>query len=290
MSRGGAFEYKFGQKNNWRRWSWNRICELLPKDKSNSVCVYLPGAKNLDAVVAAERGFQKQNLIGVERTPSVCKSLRAEGNLVVRGDFLIATSRLGESLPEISVVFGDFCGGPQSLLPMFVAGWMNTSIFRNCVFAFNFLRGHDPQWKQLGAQTFGLSRTVAAHTKHRGYQFLAAAFDGMSQVGSPSEVDRVRRMELVINHSLFTFGSYLSTSGQQFDSVVFRNPLYDVMKKFVPPEFLTQIEQKFSLNNAGVFASLKKMIEPEHAKSAIIIDTEHSVRAVVAHRNGVTLQ
>ena len=137
-------DYKFGQKNQWRRWIWNRIEERLTVPKKDALVVYLPGHQDLDRSEALRRGFSEHNLIGVERSKKELKNIRKRGVLCIEGDFMEAVEQIARNR-KIDIVFGDFMGG----LTITNAGWINrfmtTPNMINTVFAFNLLRGRDKE-------------------------------------------------------------------------------------------------------------------------------------------------
>ena len=48
--------YKFGNKNNWRRWQWNKIMERLNKPPKDAVVVYLIGPCDIRAFIVKTGG------------------------------------------------------------------------------------------------------------------------------------------------------------------------------------------------------------------------------------------
>lgn len=103
--------YKFGDKNNWRRWVWNRICERLTKPRRDAVVVYLPGKEDLDRKVAVERGFSPYNLIAVDRSPSVVSIMKAKGALCIEGNLIDVLQCFKNTNVRVDVVLADLCCG-----------------------------------------------------------------------------------------------------------------------------------------------------------------------------------
>jgi len=88
---GGLESYKFGQKNNWRRWAWNRIARTLLRSgvhPSEAIGIYLPGKQDLDRDVALSKGFLPDNLIPVDMDRSTIESLRKAGRLAIHSKAL----------------------------------------------------------------------------------------------------------------------------------------------------------------------------------------------------------
>ena len=44
----GRENYKFGRKNNWRRWAWNKAKDRLSVPVKDAVVLYLPSKQNID--------------------------------------------------------------------------------------------------------------------------------------------------------------------------------------------------------------------------------------------------
>lgn len=162
MSNGASKEYKFGQKNNWRRTIWNEIAARVDKRKS-AVCMYLAGAEDHDRAVAVSKGFDDRNLIAVEREQSVSSKLRGAGVLTVCADLSDALIAWPDG-KRIDVIFGDLCGGLHDNFVTVLCGALQRQAFQKTIFAFNLLRGRDP----FGAKAIALGRGIDANEKHRG--------------------------------------------------------------------------------------------------------------------------
>lgn len=105
----GIEDYRFGNKNNWRRTVWNEIARRV-EDKKEAVVLYLAAGQDLDRKVATSKGFRSNNLIAVDSDKGVVKSLRKRGRLAIEGglsDVLAAWPRSR----SIDVVFADYCCG-----------------------------------------------------------------------------------------------------------------------------------------------------------------------------------
>jgi hypothetical protein len=143
--------YKFGTKNNWRKWLWNRITERLHVPVRNALVLYMGAAEDLDRAEALRRGFTNTNLIHVDRDAKVTAAVRRAGGLGVTGDFFEVV-RCWPQRHSIDVVLGDFCNG---LTANNWTGVVQLPLWRQCresVFAFNLLRGRDPatnEWRAM---------------------------------------------------------------------------------------------------------------------------------------------
>lgn len=105
--------YKFGAKNNWRAWQWNRITERLQsigKHPRDAVVIYLGSRDGLDLQNAERRGFRKHNMIAIERERSAYKEMKSAGIPVIRATLAEALVSWPQSRP-FDVVIQDFtCG------------------------------------------------------------------------------------------------------------------------------------------------------------------------------------
>lgn len=229
---GAEKDYNFGSKRHWRRWVWNRITELTPVPR-DALCVYLPGKENYDLPLAEERGFKRINMIGVEKEKKVVRGLRTKGSLTVDADIFNVVNALTVRGRTVDVVFADLCSGLKRNVVEHLGFWLAVPGLQHSVFAFNMLRGRDPETN--------VEREIVAHIagKHRGQHlfydalFLHAAimmrgldwlkfkddsdFDEMGKEAEPY-LDCLEKL------SSPKFSSYRSDT-QTFDSLIFRNPL-----------------------------------------------------------------
>lgn len=136
-------DFKFGTKNNWRRWGWNEVSKRV-KNINDAIIIYLPGGQDLDRKVAIEHGFKSDNLIAVDNNLEVVKKLRSEGKVVIHGDLLKVLMAWPRYEPKVSVLWGDYCGGFKRSYRYFLDFCIKES-FWDCVYLFNFLRGRDAE-------------------------------------------------------------------------------------------------------------------------------------------------
>jgi hypothetical protein len=228
--------YKYGNKNNWRRWYWNKIRERVnnPRD---AIVLYLAGEADLDRDVALAKGFKNKNLIAVENRRSVLAALRAKCVLTIDSDLCDVITDWPLDKP-VQVVVGDFCGGlTLSRLKKLKHCWLRPQ-FHDAVFCFNFLRGRDSTSNEIrkvyseGARKMGLGCQ-----KHRAEAFMAFLARGIAYLcEKAAPIDKHYTWDELTNFSLYCldkskpeFRSYRSTAGNQiFDSVVFKSPFKEI--------------------------------------------------------------
>jgi len=141
MSAGATMEYRYGNKNNWRRRVWNAVREVTDNPR-DSLVLFLAGREAADVAVAAAKGFRPVNMIAVERDPETLRHLRANGQLTIDGDLTGAMAAWPNTRP-VSVVIADFCCGLSPVLAFeLVTAWMTQPFYR-ATMVVNFLRGRD---------------------------------------------------------------------------------------------------------------------------------------------------
>lgn len=228
---GATMDYDFGQKRHWRRWVWNRIAERTGSPRE-AICVYLPGATDLDRPLALERGFLSANLIGVERNDQALDQLRGSGVLTIDGDLFRAVEAVAYKRP-VSVVFADLCCGLTVPTWSWLSMAMNLPNLQHATFIFNLLRGRDQQSGPIRE----LMSDEAFIGKHRGKMLLHWLLSTramkhaevmVANGGWPDiDMERVDKgYAKMLSTSNAAFNSYRSTAGNQvFDTVVFKNPM-----------------------------------------------------------------
>ena len=236
-------QYTFGSKKHWRRTMWNAIASRIDVPAREAVVLYLGGKEDLDREVAVSKGFKQENLIFVDRSREIVSLQRSRGTLAVSADFVETCFSLPPSM-KVHAVFGDFCRGlsPAFLDSLYFLLWAPN--LESSVFAWNFLRGRDPQWNEF-RQCFDGQQDIGGHSaKHRGIQFqtylwiqmstllipgLELRRDGVEYVGgkpmSAQELQKlVRSWFSAINLAGdFATLSYRSVAKQTFDSVIYKN-------------------------------------------------------------------
>ena len=251
-----AATYRYGNKNNWRRWAWNRIAEHCPVPKSEARVLYMPGPEDNDREIAKRHGFSDWNLIGVERDAAVARGLRRGGVIVVPGKIEAALSmqdtlKIGAPVCTLVDLLGDFS-------PSLYRSLMSANGFRGRphVFVGNFLRGHtpratsdDPVYKvatalqkrdaELGNMEWFRKRFGYGCDSplHRGVRFYACCLVMARDYGnrmlgySGAELDEWTDKEI----RPVGFSSYRTASGSWFDSVAMLRTGLGIFRDSVGP-------------------------------------------------------
>lgn len=275
---GAEHDYKFGPKNNWRRWLWNRIIERLSVPPKDATVLYLAGEADRDRDEALRRGFQPNNLIAVERDQSVIAKLRAKGVLVVDADFVDCLRHWPQDR-SLSVIIGDFCCGLTKSLWCELPAACFYPQANGAVCAFNFMRGRDGHIKGDAAEfrkTIDESWHLSQGPKHRANMFFTAiqshavtwtlrhrhpelfTDDGIPLQSIEHLMPEVMRVENYLRVNCRpVFNNYRSTSGQDFDSLVFKSPLTKVDEK-LRIEFRRAI--KLEKNHASVVRQISPIL------------------------------
>lgn len=250
--------YKFGNKNNWRRWLWNRIAERTP-GRANATVLYLAGPEDLDSKEAQRRGFDNRNLIAVENDGASVKRLRASKRNTIQENICDVILAWPTSKP-IDVLLLDFCCGLEAKIFDKLQYALLSPALRHSTIAVNMLRGRDPSSSEM--------RAMVHDRKHRGEIFA------LHQVGATvsvlgvnnSEVEQVKMYQVLLENLNDAATSYKSKS-QVFDSIIYRNPL-----------------RGFSSGNFGDLERFcsKFFIRLQGAKAAN--ETKRKISAALAHR------
>lgn len=240
--------YKFGTKNNWRKWAWNRIVERLDVPAKDAVVLYLGGPENIDAVEAMRRGFRRENMHQIEKSTHVTEGIRNSGGLCINGDFFDVV-KAWPHWRRVDVVFGDFCNGLSkrnldaiTTLPLFPQ-------VRSAVFAFNMLRGRDHSTNEIRfdwrRDRCGSEYENSLHRALIAYSEQASACIGVS-LGAVEVRDGVaryiesiestdefkvmaqKRIPGLQRHCRFSRFEYTSVTKQKFDSGVWISPFRGV--------------------------------------------------------------
>lgn len=141
---GATKDYKFGQKNNWRRWLWNNIVKRkIDKPLKECLVLYLAGESDLDRKVAVEKGFHPNNLIAVEKDKQVVKSLRDRGVICIHGDFIEVLKAFYWTDATIDVLIADFCGGFTNKNTKMIDALCAKYLPKQSLVALNLLRGRE---------------------------------------------------------------------------------------------------------------------------------------------------
>ncbi|MGE3596653.1 MAG: hypothetical protein AB7N70_13980 [Dehalococcoidia bacterium] len=221
-------DYKFGQKNHWRRWLHNRIAERLKVPARDAVVLYLAGEKDLDRAEFLRRGYRPDNLIAVDVDGEVVAALRKRGVIAIQGK-IETIARLWSR--RLDVVIADFMGPLTT--ERFHA--VSDAVLGNVgpTWAVNLLRGREERGNPL------IVPFENNDTKHRGARLVAgipaAMICGDEAVSGVGPTDAGRKLNrMLIDAVKASCFSYKSTSGQYFDSVVFDSAPFYYLNVAIP--------------------------------------------------------
>lgn len=162
----GLDNYKFGRKNNWRRWQWNIITKTLKnlgKKPQDSICLYLRGPDDKDREVALQKGFKSNNMIAVDINKENIKAAKQNGNNAIFIGLGPLLSLWGKQ-PKIDIIVADFCCGMTETVKEFINDLLLCEgLTDHCILAINLLRGRDPNIKII---------QEVVPIKHRGMLFM----------------------------------------------------------------------------------------------------------------------
>lgn len=145
MSENQAFkDYKFPEKHAWRIHTWKSAKKRLSQsgyDVSKCRVLYLAGAGDKDRSLATRIGFNKNNLIIVERDKKAFRLLRESRKPVIGGELIDIVSLIPRS--DVHFINADLCSG-------FSADNLQTIIYSfnalcvGGILSLNMLKGRDP--------------------------------------------------------------------------------------------------------------------------------------------------
>lgn len=237
MSDLDAIDYKYGQKNHWRRQVWNQIREWTPRHPKDSVVLYLAGDADLDRPVAISKGFKPANLIAVERDRKVVQSLRQRRVTVIPENLVDVLDEWPTS-PNIDVLFADLVSGFDREAMAAMWSWVGSPVFNRSVLALNVMAGREQSANSRFVREAMCNPSsipddlniVKGHPGivdgHRG---IAAHFWLWLALGAlidPSDSGRVVndiRDSGVKLWDVRLLPRYISTSGQAFDTILVRD-------------------------------------------------------------------
>lgn len=178
MSKPGIGNYRFGQKNNWRRTVWNEMASRV-KNRRDARILYLAGEQNLDSEIAEQKGFRKQNMIAIEIDKGRTASLRANSVNTINGNLMDVLYNWPHK-HKVDVVVADFCFGFEAKSVDLFDSISNPALV-DAACLINFQRGRDSSTNELrkmlgGNKVFtptadGDIQEVASE-KHRAAQYL----------------------------------------------------------------------------------------------------------------------
>lgn len=221
--------YKYGPKNNWRRWQWNRISERITIPTIDAIVLYLAGKDDLDRAIAVEHGFSPSNLIAIDREEEVVKHLRGKGALCLKGDFLTVVRACWFSKMRPNVLIADFCGGLSEDISM-VTTMSLFDVYQglladDAVISINMMRGRD--------KGFLMDNYKKVKNRHRGViiveHFVETLYHSLLEVccnmpnGMRNLVTKESCLKLIKANMFPEMNSYRGERGNFYmDSVIFK--------------------------------------------------------------------
>jgi hypothetical protein len=141
--RGSERNYRFGQKDHWRRTLWNEILRRTAGREKTEPILYLAGPQDLDRWVAESKGVPSQNLIAIDTKQSNVLSVKRLGLPAIDAD----AQELLVAWPHSRAVCGvvlDFCSGLEEKVMWRTLSALLRSPFSGATIGINFMRGRDP--------------------------------------------------------------------------------------------------------------------------------------------------
>lgn len=251
--------YKYGSKNNWRRWQWNRICSRMEVPINKARVLYLVGPGNQDYRIAKEHGLRSSNLFSVTddeviRGKTQCGISTITGNL---GDIIY-------NWPEymcLHAIIADFCSGwtRKGSDNFMRAMWISRARYPfGTVVSLTMWRGRD-EVNKLRVQDWSNSGTKITH---RGILFIRALGFNMweklhqgNETFSKLTFQEQAEYMLNFNNSVLRpeYFSYRTQNGKFMDTVIFTTPT-------IMPSQLEEIREKSNQkfpNIQGKIAAMK---------------------------------
>lgn len=194
MAAGARKNYKFGQKNNWRRTVWNEVLRRTNGREKDEPILYLAGPQDLDRAIALEKGVPSQNMIAIDLSAENVAAVREKKVPAVAADIHDVLRSWPKNRPVCAVIL-DYCSG---LTPanIDVYDMFEREPLRNAVVLVNFQRGRDSftnairqalteceteesfargehSWPMPPCHMVGGAETFVLSEKHRALQFVA---------------------------------------------------------------------------------------------------------------------
>lgn len=213
-SDGASKDYKFGQKNNWRRAVWNDVLSRTKGREKRECILYLAGPQDLDRTVAMSKGVPGVNLVAIDRAGANVTRARKSGGVAIQGDIHDVLWNWPESRPVCAVLL-DFCCGLEVSAAFAMEAVMTRPSMRGVVMMANFMRGRDPSTNKLRSLMASYGDEGGSYlgvcARHRGLQALQLCWvNSMRRRGKPvEEWKRSVWVEFIGRHSP-VFRSYRS--------------------------------------------------------------------------------
>jgi hypothetical protein len=272
--------YKFGTKNNWRRWLWNRVSDRLTGRRKDALILYLPGMEDLDRPIAINHGFSPNNLIAVDRNKDVVENMKSKGALCINGNFLDVVKCFMKTKVKIDAVIADYCCGLTEDVQA-AAAWWTPEIMRhimnnNGVIAINLMRGRD------GGEF--LEQYKDSEDRHRGKMFV----DSMATMSAMMYASHTFYSK---NHHQDVFPMLAETYKEFFPDFFFSDedlidvdPWKNLVNHSFSPEHTSYKSGRIVMDSSVISIDTNLAVPVMHAEESEMPDIYREVCAILAVR------
>jgi hypothetical protein len=228
--------YDNGTKQTMRGWTWNRVCDFIPKPmrKATNV-VYLSGPHDFDRRKAISNGFVDENILAVDRDKTCVESVRRNGGLAIAADLTEVLLHEPFAEPPGVIIADLVCGFSFATEQLFTVMCCQP----NCVIAMNLQRGRDvaggevfsrlnkivkDDFSEL-ASAVRIDGDICDWRKHRGLMiYLSFVAKGLRQFESQGKSTSGFSIKRHMRACGLSISSYKSKdSGNMFDSLVLKS-------------------------------------------------------------------
>lgn len=230
--------YDNGPKRHWRRTGWNAKIRAAKLLRDGELVLYLPGENDFDRVVATEKGIPELNLVAVDKDRSVVDGLRAHGKLAICGDILEIAGNMRSR--KIGILSGDFTCDVNSKIASRIIDLLYQPQMAEAVLHFNFLRGRwsdgeMKSWREEVSADYRIPlRRSRSGAWHRGDMLSFLILKHLLRQIREGCPDSHEHDQIFVwcqrGMGTWTDSYFSHDSGQRFDSVGFRNPIYFMRK------------------------------------------------------------
>lgn len=213
MKTGSTRNYTFQAKNEYRGWVWNQMAARL-KGIEDATIFYLVGPAPHDYEVAIKKNFQRKNIIGIDLSSDNIKKLRMAGGIGVCTDLITAIMNYNG---RIDGVIADFCCGfERSVISFLHTISACPTMHAKTVISVNVMRGRDYNgYSSVGPECREFLFGNARKRNKWVYEYYITLVCGAYKYVN-------FKFEKFVKAGLNPkYHSYLSDSGQYFDSVTF---------------------------------------------------------------------
>ncbi len=269
MKKGAIKNYRFDEKNQWRRLIWDEMLHRTNGREQAETVIYLAGPDDMDRMVARSKGIPSDRLFAVDRDRANVEKIRARKLPAVRGQALDVLKAWPDSA-QVCLIYLDLCCGlpsPQELMD-YVNVWTFTPSLRDAIFAVNLQRGREAGpaniatsqceefLHEVAAQAKSGYASMCGSAKHRGMQFYSwICFHVVGAFYRTQGHYGLSRASNMIASCLAPKPFTYRSGKLVFDSVVL-SPFYRWMK-FIDPDGRPTDQRKFLKENMDVHAETK---------------------------------